>query len=137
MTINDITIERDELAFEHLLAEDERVQYEFEQLNQLLAEIDETPPAESNNIPDPNWHIHDCEVSRWRIVVQGHTRLDRIAHFRSELQRRDDIIDARVERFDGGEIAIRLVTTGGIPMGPLERAVWTLTRESGRIVQTE
>jgi hypothetical protein len=136
MAINNPTANADELAFEHLLASDERVQYEFDQLSQLLAEIDDAPADESAESVDPNWHINDYEVSRWRIVVQGHTRLDRIAHFRSELQRRDDIIDARVERFDGGEIAIRLVTTGGIPMGPLERAVWTLTRDGGRIIQT-
>jgi hypothetical protein len=136
MAINNSTMNADELAFEHLLASDARVQYEFDQLNQLLAEIDDVPSEEPAEAVDPNWHINDYEVSRWRIVVQGHTRLDRIAQFRSELQRRDDIIDARVERFDGGEIAIRLVTTGGIPMGPLERAVWTLTRDGGRIIQT-
>jgi hypothetical protein len=136
MTMNGAAVEREELAFEHLLDRDERVQYEFHRLNQLLAEIDDAPVNEGGESADPNWHINDYEVSRWRIVVKGHTRLDRIAHFRSELQRRDDIIDARVERFDGGEIAIRLVTTGGIPMGPLERAVWTLTRDGARITQT-
>jgi hypothetical protein len=137
MIVNGSPVERDELAFEHLLASDARVQYEFDQLNQLLAEIDEVPVTECGESTDPNWHINDYEVSHWRIVVQGHTRLDRIAHFRSELQRRDDIVDARVERFDGGEITIRLVTTGGIPMGPLERAVWTLTRDGSRITQAE
>jgi hypothetical protein len=129
-------MQADEVAFERVLANDERVQHEFDRLSRLLAEIDELPASDVDNATDPNWHINDYEVSRWRIVVKGNTRLDRIAHFRSELQRRDDIIDARVERFDGGEITIRLVTTGGIPMGPLERAVWTLTRDGTRIAQT-
>lgn len=135
MTANELPSEVDELAFEYMLSSDERVQEEFDQLNRLLEEIDDHPVEEAPTQSDPSWRIDDHEVSRWRIVVQGNTRLDRIARFRSELQRRDDIIDARVERFDGGEIAIRLVTTGGIPMGPLERAVWSLTRGSGQITQ--
>lgn len=123
-------------VFELSLAGDERVQREFAQLNRLLEEIDHVEQTVEDNASDSNWYINDYEVSRWRIFVKGNTRLDRIAHFRSELQHRDDIIDARVERFDGGEIAIRLVTTGGIPMGPLQKAVWTLTREDARITQT-
>ncbi|TVR71166.1 MAG: hypothetical protein EA415_11850 [Sphaerobacteraceae bacterium] len=123
----------DEQVFEHVLAHDSRVQHEFDQLNQLLDSINEIPANELQDVADPSWRINDYEVSRWRIVVKGNTRLDRIAHFRAELQQREDIIDARVERFDGGEIAIRLVTTGGIPMGPLERAVWALTRNGSTI----
>ena len=46
-----------------------------------------------------------------------------------------DIIDARVESFNDGQISIRIVTTGGIPMGPLERAVSSLTRGEARISQ--
>jgi hypothetical protein len=124
-------------VFEQMLEVDQRVQHEFDQLNQLLDSLGSTPTPETDVVADPNWHINDYEVSRWRIVVKGQTRLDRIAHFRAELQRRDDIIDARVERFDGGEIAIRLVTTGGIPMGPLERAVWSLTRDGASITQEQ
>lgn len=143
MTVNDMLEQTDELSFEHTLASDRRVQDEFDRLNRLLEQIEVSPLPETGDEldsepnADPSWHINDYEVSRWRIVVKGHTRLDRIAHFRSELQRREDIIDARVERFDGGEIAIRLVTTGGIPMGPLERAVWSLTRNSAQITQTD
>jgi hypothetical protein len=126
----------EDLAFDDDIVSDERVIFEFHELNRLLKEIDSIPPSEVETNADPNWRINDYEVSRWRVVVKGNTRLDRIARFRSELQQRDDIIDARVERFDAGEITIRLVTTGGIPMGPLERAVWALTRESAQITQT-
>ncbi len=136
MSVNELHIPSQEFAFEQALKSDERVQHEFGELNRLLAEIDLLDSDEVEQQSDPNWRINDYEVSRWRIIVQGNTRLDRIAQFRSELQQRDDIIDARVERFDGGEIAIRLVTTGGIPMGPLERAVWSLTHDQPRITQT-
>lgn len=124
----------DKQVFEHMLEADSRVQKEFKQLNQLLHTISEAPVVEPRDLADPSWRIDDYEVSRWHIVVKGNTRLDRIARFRAELQQREDIIDARVERFDCGEISIRLVTTGGIPMGPLERAVWALTRDGGEIV---
>jgi hypothetical protein len=129
--VNNEQIATDTRVFEHLLEADNRVQQEFSQLSQLLETISEAPAGEPFDSADPSWLVNDFEVSRWRIVVKGNTRLDRIARFRAELQRRDDIIDARVERFDCGEIAIRLVTTGGIPMGPLERAVWALTRDAG------
>ncbi len=126
----------EDLGFFDDIVADERVQAEYNALNQLLDTIDEVPSDRLETNSDPTWRVEDHEVSRWHIVVKGQTRLDRIAHFRSELQRRDDIIDARVERFDGGEIAIRLVTTGGLPMGPLERAVWMLTRDGAQITQT-
>lgn len=128
-----------DLAFYDDIVTDERVQREYEELNRFLSEINNMPPSEleAESETDPAWRVDDYEVSRWRIVVKGQTRLDRIAHFRSELQRREDIIDARVERFDGGEIAIRLVTTGGLPMGPLERAVWTLTRDRAQITEDD
>lgn len=130
MTVNELTGEDAALAFEHVLSGDQRVQEEFEQLNQLLAEIDDHPVTESPTPSDPNWHINDYEVSRWRIVLEGNTRLDRIAAFREKLYRRDDILDVSVESFDCGQISIRLVTTGGIPMGPIERAVCSLTSDA-------
>lgn len=134
MSANEMPASADALGFE--LEGDERVQHEFHQLNQLLEVINDHPAHTIETQSDPAWRIDDYEVSRWRIIVQGSTRLDRIAQFRSELQSRDDIVDARVERFDGGEIAIRIVTTGGIPMGPLERAVRVLTCDGAQITQT-
>lgn len=136
MRASDIENPVEDLAFYDDIVTDERVRREYTELTRLLAEIDEIPPAELETDSDPVWRVNDYEVSRWHVVVKGETRLDRIARFRSELQQREDIIDARVERFDGGEIVIRLVTTGGIPMGPLERAVWTLTRDGAQITQT-
>jgi hypothetical protein len=135
MIANEWPDESQELLFEQLLISDERVQDEFDQLNRVLAEINDYPVTESPEPSDPAWRIDDFEVSRWRIVVEGDTRLDRIAAFRRDLHARDDIVSARVERFDDGQICIRLVTTGGIPMGPLERAVATLTRGEARISQ--
>jgi hypothetical protein len=136
MSVNENASDMEAFEFEHGLASDERVQHEFEQLNELLALINDQPAHNVETHTDPTWRIDDYEVSRWRIVVKGNTRLDRIAQFRSELQRRDDIVDARVERFDGGEIAIRITTTGGIPMGPLERAVRSLTHDGAEITST-
>jgi hypothetical protein len=127
----------EDLAFDDEIVADERVRREYYELNRLLAKIDDIPVSEQPVTTDSNWTISDYEVSGWRIVVKGNTRLDRIAEFRSELQQHRDIIDARVERFDCGEIVIRLVTTGGIPMGPLERAVWGLTRDKAQITQTK
>jgi hypothetical protein len=128
MAVNDVHYQIDEFAFEHALSNDARVREEFDQLNRFLNDIHHLPVDVTPTQSDPAWRIEDHEVCRWRIVVQGNTRLERIVRFRSELKRRDDIIDVRVERSGDGEIAIHLETTGGIPMGPLERAVWTLTR---------
>lgn len=117
-----------EVTFEHVLQNDERVQQEYDQLNDFLAKLSSSPIDESPTESDPAWRIDDLEVSRWKITLQGNVRFDRVAQFREKLQHRDDVIDARVDSIDQGMITIRLVTTGGIPMGPLDNAVWELTR---------
>jgi hypothetical protein len=48
MVVNEMPARELEHTFEQLLAHDERVREEFDQLNQLLAEIDEHPVAEND-----------------------------------------------------------------------------------------
>lgn len=106
---------------------DQRVQHEFRELNDLLAYIAETPVTGEPVSADPNWTIDDPEVTRWLITLEGRVNLDRIARFRRSLLSEENVADAQIISLDHGKIHIRVITNGGLPMGPLELAVGKLT----------
>lgn len=106
---------------------DARVQHEFAELNNLLEQIAESPAPRTPQVEDATWRIDDPDVHRWLITLEGRVNLERIARFRQSLLREDEVIDAQVVAIENGEIRIRVITTGGLPMGPLELAVGKLT----------
>lgn len=114
-------------ALEKDVSSDQRVQDEFRELNTLLEQIAEAPIDESPKVTDSGWKIDDPDLFRWLITLEGRVNLERIACFRQSLLREDEVIDAQVVSLEHGQICIRVVTTGGLPMGPLELAVGELT----------
>lgn len=109
---------------------DQRVQYEYRELNSLLEHIAEAPEAGDPTPSDPTWWIDDPEIFRWLITMEGKVNLERISRFRKSLLREDGVVDAQVINLEHGQIQIRVITTGGLPMGPLELAVGKLTARS-------
>lgn len=115
---------------DHEVSIDRRVQHEFQELNTLLEHIADIPLNETPASVDPNWRIEDPEVTRWLITLEGKVNLERIARFRRSLLSEDDVVDAQIVSLELGQIHIRVITNGGLPMGPLEHAVGKLTARS-------
>lgn len=128
--------DRDHATIEEALSRDERVQYEFEQLNRLLEEIVDVPLSEYSASSDPNWPIPEHHVSRWLITLKGELNLERVAAFRKTMLKCDNVLDARVHDLMNGRLCIRLVTTGGIQMGPIEQALGALRDGRGTVDST-
>jgi hypothetical protein len=127
----DVTRNHRDETVEELLDRDIRVQHEFEQLSRLLKEIVDIPLNETPVTSDPSWPIPERHVSRWLITLEGEIRSDRVTAFRGTLLKCDNVIDVHVSDLLDGHICIRVVTTGGIHMGPLQRAITELRTPSG------
>lgn len=115
---------------ERELDDDQHVQHEYQELHELLAQIADAPTSDAPAGMDPDWWIDDQEVSRWLITLEGRVNLERIASFRRSLLGEDGVVDAQIISLDQGQIHIRVITRGGLPMGPLEHAVGKLTARS-------
>jgi hypothetical protein len=126
----DIAFGRDNDAMDDELRNDGRVQYEFQRLNQYLDDITDFPLDESPATSDASWTIPENDVSRWVITLKGEMRSDRVSAFRTSLLGCDNVVDARVDDLSDGRIRIRLLTTGGIQMGPVQQAVRVLRDSS-------
>jgi hypothetical protein len=119
----DVEIHRRDASIEEVLRKDVHVQYEFDQLSRFLEEISDFPLDESPATSDPLWPIPENNVSRWVITLEGEMQVDRVSVFRKSLLGCQNVVDARVHNLMDGHICIRLVTTGGIQMGPVEQAL--------------
>lgn len=130
MVSTDMNVDQRTDMLEKQVIADERVQYELQELNSLLEHIADTPVADTPEILDSTWRIEDPDVDRWLITLEGQVNLERIARFRRSLLAEEDVSDAQVVRIENGQIQIRVITNGGLPMGPLELAVGKLTAEN-------
>lgn len=122
-------VQPDEIT-EQQLIDDQRVQHEYRELHELLEQIADAPASGLPAITDPDWWIDDPEVSRWLITLEGQVNLERVRTFRRSLLREEDVVDAQIISLEQGQIHIRVITNGGLPMGPLEHAVGKLTARS-------